>query len=73
MIARDEKQTVRPFEMFRFEVRPEALLRRIELSQARVQRRDQSPGVVGVKRFRGNRDAEVAHFQKDRLRDGEPP
>src|SRR6202165_367116 len=50
-VARDEKGAMAPFEMFSFEVWPEALLGRIKLGQVGVKRRDQSAGVVGVERF----------------------
>ena len=63
-VTRDEKRAVASCEMFGCEVRPEALLPRVELSEARVQLRDQSSCVVGVEGFRANREVEVAHFQR---------
>jgi len=70
IIARDEKGAAAAFEMLRLEVRPEALLRWIELGQAGVQRRDQSSGVLGVERFRGDGQGEIVHLQKDSHRIG---
>jgi hypothetical protein len=47
-------------EMLGLEVGPEALLGRIELGQAGVQGRDQSLRILRIKRFSGDRKAQVA-------------
>src|SRR6202035_1925316 len=61
VVAGDEKDALAAFQMFGFEVRPEALLGRVKLGQARVQRRDQSPCIIGVKRLHGDRQGEIGH------------
>jgi hypothetical protein len=57
-LARQKKRAAAGFEVFRLEVRPEALFGRIELSQGSVQRGDQSSRVEGVERFGGNGQAQ---------------
>lgn len=58
IVAGDEKDALAALQMFGFEVRPEALLGRIQLGQAGVQGGDQSLRIAGVKLFRGNRQAQ---------------